>query len=78
MLIPFTQESLLQKLIVVLHIAQLDPSTLALDFAKDPVLMISILPIERALFRRAGDAARGSLFDVDVGEPVRGGVLLDG
>lgn len=76
--VPLIQPALLQKLIVVLDIAQLDPSALALDFAEDPIFVVSILPVERAVFGRAGDAARGSLFDVDVGEAVVGGVLLDG
>lgn len=76
--IPLIQPALLQKLVVVLDIAQLHPSTLALDFAKDPVLVVAVRPVERAVFRRAGYAARCPLFDVDVGEAVGGGVLLDG
>lgn len=78
MLVPLLQPALLQKLIIVLHVRQLDPSTLALDRAEDAVLVVAVRPVERALLRRAGYAARGALFDVDVGEPVGGDVLLDG
>ncbi len=58
---------ILQKLIP-LHIPQLHPPTAAPHFAENGIGMVAEFPVEGAQLFGFGDAARGDLLDVDVGE----------
>lgn len=70
------QPALLQESICDLGAIDCDPAGLALQVAENVVVVRALGPVELAEFGGAFDAARGSLFDVDVCVPVLGGVLL--